>query len=128
MLRSATGRSRSDQTIGRVGILYYLQPCYCFIPLAFADIPCYKREMNNTKWTWFAILYQCGFAYAIALMINQFGGAFTGNVNPIGLVFAIAVLGVMIYMLFVKKYKESTILALLSEIPEHILQTLHTTT
>ena len=73
----------------------------------FAAIGAIKREMNNAKWTWFAILYQCGFAYAIALMINQFGGLFTGKVNAIGLIFAVAVLGVMIYMLFIKKYQEA---------------------
>ncbi len=73
----------------------------------FAAIGAIKREMNNAKWTWFAILYQCAFAYAIALMINQFGGLFTGKVNAIGLIFAVAVLGVMIYMLFIKKYQEA---------------------
>ncbi len=73
----------------------------------FAAIGAIKREMNNAKWTWFAVLYQCGFAYAIALMINQFGGLFTGKVNIFGLIFAIAVLVYMIYMLFVKKYKEA---------------------
>ena len=62
--------------------------------------------MNNAKWTWFAIAYQCGFAYAIALMINQFGGAFTGNLNVIGLIFAIAVLALIVFMLF-KPYRES---------------------
>ena len=76
----------------------------------FAAIGAIKREMNNAKWTWFAILYQCGFAYAVAFMINQFGGLFTGNANPIGLVFAIAILAVMIYMLFIKKYQESATL------------------
>ena len=76
----------------------------------FAAIGAIKREMNNAKWTWFAILYQCCFAYAIALMINQFGGLFTGKVNPIGLIFAVAVLGVMIYMLFIKKYQEAATL------------------
>jgi ferrous iron transport protein B len=45
----------------------------------FAAIGAIKREMNNHKWTWFAIGYQCGFAYLIALMINQFGGLFTGT-------------------------------------------------
>ena len=55
----------------------------------FAAIGAIKREMNNAKWTWFAILYQCGFAYVIALMITQFGGLFTGNLNVIGLIFAI---------------------------------------
>ena len=73
----------------------------------FAAIGAIKREMNNRKWTWFAILYQCGFAYAIALMINQFGLLFTGDVNVIGLIFAIAILAGMIYMLFFKKYKEA---------------------
>ena len=73
----------------------------------FAAIGAIKREMNSGKWTWFAVLYQCGFAYAIALMINQFGGALTGALNIFGLVAAVAVLGVMIYMLF-RPYKEAT--------------------
>ena len=73
----------------------------------FAAIGAIKREMNNAKWTWFAILYQCGFAYVIALIINQIGGIFTGNLNVIGLIAAIAALGGMIYMLFIKKYKEA---------------------
>jgi ferrous iron transport protein B len=82
----------------------------------FAAIGAIKREMNNRGWTWFAILYECGFAYAIALMINQFGNLFTGNlatgagtvVNVISLIAAFAVLGFMIYMLFFRKYKEAT--------------------
>ncbi len=73
----------------------------------FAAIGAIKREMNNAKWTWFAILYQCGFAYVIALMINQIGGAFTGNLNIFGLIVSILLLGGMIYMLFIKKYKEA---------------------
>ena len=73
----------------------------------FAAIGAIKREMNNAKWTWFAIGYQCGFAYIIALMINQFGGLFTGSVNVIGLIFAIAALALIIYML-AKPYKEAT--------------------
>ena len=72
----------------------------------FAAIGAIRREMNNAKWTWFAIGYQCGFAYAAALIINQFGGLFTGNVNVFGLIFAAAVLAFMLYMLF-KPYKES---------------------
>ena len=64
--------------------------------------------MNNAGWTWFAIAYQCGFAYAISLMIYQFGGLFSGHVNVVGLIAALAVLGVMIYMLFFKKYQEAT--------------------
>ena len=63
--------------------------------------------MNSPKWTWFAIGYQCGFAYAVALMINQFGGLFTGNANIIGVIAALIVLAVIIYML-VRPYKEAT--------------------
>ncbi len=74
----------------------------------FAAIGAIKREMNNARWTWFAIGYQCGFAYLIALMINQFGGIFTGNLNVVGLIFAVLALAGMIYMLFIKKYKEAT--------------------
>ena len=73
----------------------------------FAAIGAIKREMNSAKWTAFAILYQCGFAYVISLMINQIGSAFTGNLNIIGLIVAILLLAGMLYMLF-KPYKEST--------------------
>ncbi|MBR3422414.1 MAG: ferrous iron transporter B [Ruminococcus sp.] len=73
----------------------------------FAAIGAIKREMNNAKWTVFAIAYQCGFAYAVALMITQFGGLFTGEANIIGVIASAAILGFMIYMLFIKKYKEA---------------------
>ena len=73
----------------------------------FAAIGAIKREMNSAKWTWFAIAYQCGFAYAVALMINQFGNIFIGQVNVIGLICAVAVLALIIYML-VRPYKEAT--------------------
>lgn len=72
----------------------------------FAAIGAIRREMNSAKWTWFAIGYQCVFAYAIALVIYQVGLIFTGGVNVIGLIFAIAVVAVIIYML-VRPYKES---------------------
>ena len=71
----------------------------------FAAIGAIRREMNSHKWTWFAILYQCGFAYAVSLMIYQFGEALTGNVHVTGILAASAVLIMIIYMLFVKKYK-----------------------
>ena len=73
----------------------------------FAAIGAIKREMNSAKWTWFAVGYQCGFAYAVALMINQFGGLFTGKVNVVGLIFAAAILAGMIYML-ARPYKEAS--------------------
>ncbi len=78
----------------------------------FAAIGAIKREMNNRKWTWFAIAYQCGFAYAVALMITQFGNIFTGDLNVIGLIFAVAALAGIVYMLFIKKYKEADKLTL----------------
>ena len=65
----------------------------------FAAIGAIKREMNSAKWTWFAIGYQCVFAYAIALIVYQFGLLFTGAVNVIGLIFAILVLAGLIYLL-----------------------------
>ena len=76
----------------------------------FAAIGAIKREMNNPKWTWFAIAYQCGFAYVIALLVTQYGNAFTGNLNVFGLVVAVALTAYIIYMLFFKKYKEATTL------------------
>ena len=76
----------------------------------FAAIGAIKREMNNAKWTWFAIAYQCGFAYIIALMINQFGSLFTGNANVFGVITAAIILIGMIYLL-VRPYKEATTLS-----------------
>ena len=73
----------------------------------FAAIGAIKREMNNAKWTWFAIGYQCGFAYLIALMINQFGGWFLGAGNIIGTIVAVIVLAGLLYMLF-RPYKDAT--------------------
>ena len=74
----------------------------------FAAIGAIKREMNSAKWTWFAIGYQCGFAYAVALCINQIGGAFTGHFSIIGFICALALIAGMVYMLFFRKYKEAT--------------------
>ena len=75
----------------------------------FAAIGAIKREMNSQKWTWFAIAYQCGFAYVIALMINQFGSIFAKNatVSVIGVIVSVLLLVGMLYML-VRPYKEAT--------------------
>ncbi|WP_026834398.1 ferrous iron transporter B [Eubacterium xylanophilum] len=125
---SITGLVAKENIVGTMGILYGSGELttwqalaaaftgitgYSFLVFNLLCAPCFaaigaiKREMNNAKWTWFAILYQCGFAYVIAFMINQFGGLFTGNMNVIGVVFAVAALVAMIYMLFFKKYKEA---------------------
>ena len=121
---SITGLVAKENIVGTMGILYpagwaeigaaFTQISgYSFLVFNLLCAPCFaaigaiKREMNSQKWTWFAIGYQCGFAYLIALMINQFGNAFTGSLNVIGLIAAIVVLAGMIYMLF-KPYKEAT--------------------
>ncbi len=73
----------------------------------FAAIGAIKREMNSAKWTWFAIGYQCGFAYAVSLIVYQIGSAFTGNLNIVGLIAAIILLAFFGFMIF-RPYKEST--------------------
>ncbi|MCM1358138.1 MAG: ferrous iron transport protein B, partial [Prevotella sp.] len=72
----------------------------------FAAIGAIRREMNSAKWTWFAIGYQCGFAYAISLIIYQFGSLFSGSVHPVGLVVAVVFIAFIIYLLF-RPAKES---------------------
>ena len=121
---SITGLVAKENIVGTMGILYpdgwteigaaFTQISgYSFLVFNLLCAPCFaaigaiKREMNNAKWTWFAIGYQCCFAYVIALMINQFGGAFTGSLNILGLIVAIALLVGIVYMLF-KPYKEAT--------------------
>ena len=125
---SITGLVAKENIVGTLGILYgggdetvyqalgavFTQISgYSFLVFNLLCAPCFaaigaiKREMNNAKWTWFAIGYQCGFAYLCALMVNQFGKAFTGDLSIIGLIAAIAALAFIIYMLF-RPYKEAT--------------------
>lgn len=125
---SITGLVAKENIVSTMGILYggnevtvyqtlsgafTMVAGYSFLVFNLLCAPCFAaigaiiREMNNPKWTVFAVTYQCLFAYAIALMINQFGLLFTGKVDVIGLVFAFAMLSLMLYMLF-KPYKEST--------------------
>ena len=125
---SITGLVAKENIVGTLGVLYSGGAgtvydaiaaafngitCYSFLVFNLLCAPCFaaigaiKREMNSPKWTWFAIGYQCGFAYAVALMINQFGGLFTGNANIIGVIAAVIVLAAIIYML-VRPYKEAT--------------------
>ena len=125
---SITGLVAKENIVGTLGILYgggdgtvYQNIAqafsgitgYSFLVFNLLCAPCFaaigaiKREMNNAKWTWFAIGYQCGFAYCVGLMINQFGNAFTGHLNILGLIVAIAMLVFMVYML-VRPYKEAT--------------------
>ena len=127
VVASITGLIAKENIVGTLGILYggdgsvYSNLASAFTPITaysflvfnllcapcFAAIGAIRREMNNAGWTWFAIGYQCGFAYVIALMINQFGNLFTGNANFIGAVVAVTFLACIVYMLF-KPYKEAT--------------------
>lgn len=124
---SITGLVAKENIVGTMGILYgggelgvYQNLAMAFSGLAaysflvfnllcapcFAAIGAIKREMNSAGWTWFAVGYQCGFAYAISLMIYQFGMLFTGSGNAIGVIVAALLLAGMLYMLF-KPYKEA---------------------
>ena len=124
---SFTGLIAKENIVGTMGILYggtetYANlaasmtgiAAYSFLVFNLLCAPCFaaigaiRREMNNAGWTWFAIAYQCGFAYAVSLMIYQFGSLFAGNAGVIGLIAALAVLGCIVYMLFFKKYHEAT--------------------
>lgn len=126
---SVTGLIAKENIVGTMGVLYNAGSGttyeniaasftavtgYSFLVFNLLCAPCFaaigaiKREMNNAKWTWFAIAYQCGLAYVAAFMVTQFGNAAIGNVNIVGLMIALLLLGYMIYMLFFKKYKEAT--------------------
>ena len=112
------GLVAKEEVVGVFGVLDFegmtRLAAYSFLVFNLLCAPCFaaigaiKREMNSAKWTWFAIGYQCVFAYAISLMIYQFGSVFTGSLNVIGLIAAVVVLAVMVYMLFIKHYSEAT--------------------
>ena len=127
VVASITGLVAKENIVGTLGVLYGGDgsvydamaaaftgiTAYSFLVFNLLCAPCFaaigaiKREMNSRKWTWFAIGYQCVFAYVIALMINQFGGLFTGNANILGVIVAAILLAGIIYMLC-KPYKEAT--------------------
>ena len=131
VVASITGLVAKENIVGTLGVLYgggdgsvydamaaafTAITAYSFLVFNLLCAPCFaaigaiKREMNSAKWTWFAIGYQCGFAYVVALMINQFGNLFTGNANILGVIVAVILLAGIIYMLC-KPYKEATKLA-----------------
>ncbi|MBR3665737.1 MAG: ferrous iron transporter B [Ruminococcus sp.] len=111
------GLVAKEEVVGVFGVLDFeglsKLAGYSFLAFNLLCAPCFaaigamKREMNNTKWTLFAVGYQCVFAYAVSLIIYQLGSLFTGNVHVVGLIFAIALIAFMIYML-VRPYKEAT--------------------
>ena len=131
VVASITGLVAKENIVGTLGILYggggsdvYTAIAdafngvqgYSFLIFNLLCAPCFaaigaiRREMNNAKWTWFAIGYQCGFAYVIALIVNQIGAMFMGNGNIFGLIVAILLIAAIVYMLFRKnKYDDNTL-------------------
>lgn len=112
------GLVAKEEVVGVFGVLDFegltKLSAYSFLVFNLLCAPCFaaigaiRREMNNRKWTWFAIGYQCVFAYVIALIIYQFGSAFTGSVHVLGLIVALALTAGIIYMLFIRKYEEAS--------------------
>lgn len=116
-IATVMGLVAKEEVVGVFGVLDFegmtKLAAYSFLAFNLLCAPCFaaigaiKREMNSAKWTWFAIGYQCIFAYAVSLMIYQIGSIFAGGLNVLGLIFAILVLAFIVYMLL-KPYKEST--------------------
>ena len=124
---SITGLVAKENIVGTMGTLYSAEGMtawqaigshftkvtgYSFLAFNLLCAPCFaaigaiRREMNNPRWTWFAVAYQCGFAYLVAFVITQLGNAFSSNANIIGIVLAVAILAFAGYMLF-RPYKEA---------------------
>ena len=113
------GLVAKEEVVGVFGVLDFVSmtklAAYSFLAFNLLCAPCFaaigaiKREMNSAKWTLFAIGYQCVLAYAVSLVIYQVGSVFTGNLNVIGLIFAIVIIAFVVYML-ARPYKESTTL------------------
>ena len=107
------GLVAKEEVVGVFGVLDFegmsRLAAYSFLVFNLLCAPCFaaigaiRREMHSARWTCFAIGYQCMFAYAISLMLYQFGSVFTGNLHIIGLFAAVVVLAVIIYMLFIKR-------------------------
>ena len=110
------GLVAKEEVVGVFGVLDFeglsKLAGYSFLAFNLLCAPCFaaigaiKREMNSRKWTWFAIGYQCGFAYVIALIVWQLGRLFVGGMNVVGLIVALALLALLCWQLF-KPYKEA---------------------
>ncbi|NCC67386.1 MAG: ferrous iron transporter B [Clostridia bacterium] len=111
------GLVAKEEVVGVFGVLDFegmtKLAAYSFLIFNLLCAPCFaaigaiRREMNSAKWTWFAIGYQCIFAYVISLIVYQLGAAFTGAANVFGLIVAVVLLAFMVFML-AKPYKEAT--------------------
>ena len=115
-IATVMGLVAKEEVVGVFGVLDFegLTPIagYSFLAFNLLCAPCFaaigaiRREMNNAKWTWFAIGYQCLLAYITAFIIYNIGAMFTGEGNIIGLIIAIALCAGIIWLLF-RPYKEA---------------------
>ena len=127
---SITGLVAKENIVGTMGILYSagegsvyanmaatftVASGYAFLAFNLLCAPCFaamgaiKREMNNTRWFWIAIGYQCGLAYVVSLCVYQIGNLILNGSFGIGTVVAFLLIIGFIYLLF-RPYKESTTL------------------
>ena len=124
---SVTGLVAKENIVGTMGVLYGGEGnAWASLAAAFSTTaglsflifnllcaPCFaamgaiKREMNNAKWTWFAIGYECVFAYIVSFVVYQLGSIVSGSGSIIGTVIAVAVIVVFLWMLL-RPYKEAT--------------------
>nr|WP_302111441.1 ferrous iron transporter B [uncultured Acetatifactor sp.] len=110
------GLVAKEEVVGVFGVLDFVSmtkaAAYAFLAFNLLCAPCFaaigaiKREMNSAKWTWFAIGYQCGFAYVVALIIYQLGSLLGGYGNVLGTIVALLLMAALIYLL-VRPYRES---------------------
>lgn len=112
VIATVMGLVAKEEVVGVFGVLDFVALSklagYSFLVFNLLCAPCFaaigaiRREMNNAKWTWAAIGYQCGFAYAVSLCIYQFGSLFSGKADIAGLIFAVAVLVCFLWLLIRK--------------------------
>ena len=116
---SMTGLVAKENIVSTLGVLYggenslYASLAavftsvsgYAFLVFNLLCAPCFaaigaiRREMNSAKWTWFALGYQCAFAYVCALVVNQLGNLFLGDGNVLGIVASVILLTGAFYLL-----------------------------
>ncbi len=126
---SVTGLVAKENIVGTMGVLYGGEgSAWAALATAFTTAsgmsfllfnllcaPCFaaigaiKREMNNAKWTWFAIGYECGFAYLVSFVVYHLMNMVAGNGNVIGIILAFVILAAFIWLLF-RPYKEAVTL------------------
>ncbi len=110
------GLVAKEEVVGVFGVLDFVSmtkvAAYSFLAFNLLCAPCFaaigaiRREMNSARWTWFAIGYQCGFAYVVSLIIYQLGSFFGGQGSPLGAAVAAALVAVLVWLL-VRPYRES---------------------